>query len=78
MEEKSLTDLLELKTALQSVCDDYAKELTTYAALNGDAQFRKMNQDIQKKYNMRGKFVDMLGIVKEAIENKLLKEFDNE
>lgn len=72
LRKKTLTELNELKVIIESVCEDYAKNLTTYATMSADPAFQKMPSDTQKMYNERGKFVQMLETVKTVIKEKLI------
>ena len=73
---KSLTQLLELKSATESVCEDYAKELTDYATMNGDLQFKNMPANTQVLYEKRLKFLELLNTLKSIIEEKLMNYYD--
>ena len=73
LRKKSLSELVELKKTVQSVCDDYANNLTTYATLNGDPTFQSMPQNTQMMYKKRLVFVKMLETIKPIIEEKLME-----
>lgn len=72
LKRKSLTQLLEIKTATESICESYAKRLTDYATINGDVQFRNMPKDTQELYAKRGKFVEFLDCINAVIEEKIM------
>lgn len=76
IKNKSLEELFAIKTVLNDICDDYAKTLTTYASVNYDPQFTKMDIDTKKIYEKRGRYVSMLGSVKSIIEDKVNGLFD--
>lgn len=76
LKRKSLTQLLEIKTATESICESYAKRLTDYATINGDVQFRNMPKDTQELYERRGKFVAFLESINFIIEEKIMAYYD--
>ena len=76
LRQKDLNELFELKNIAESACEDYAKNLTTYATMNSDPMFQSMSTDTQKMYNQRGKLVKMLNVIKQIIEEKLMSIYD--
>ena len=76
LRQKDLNELFELKNITECACEDYAKNLTTYATMNSDPMFQSMSTDTQKMYNQRGKLVKMLNVIKQIIEEKLMSIYD--
>lgn len=72
LRKKSLNELVDLKNAVESVCEDYANLLTTYATMSADPAFQRMPPDTKAAYDKRGKFVELLNTVKSIIEEKLM------
>lgn len=72
LKKKTLTELLELKTATEAVCDDYAKKLTNYATMSADPMFQKMDSSTKQSYENRGKMVSSLGGINKVIEDRLM------
>lgn len=76
LKRKSLTQLLELQSAAESICESYAKRLTDYATINGDVQFRNMPNETKELYARRGKFVKILDCINAVIEEKIMAYYD--
>lgn len=74
--KRSLTELTELKSATQSLCEDYAKNLTNYATMSNDPMFQKMDYDTRNLYRKRGEFVSLLNEINKAIEIKLYEIYN--
>ena len=68
LRQKDSNELFELKNITESACEDYAKNLTTYATMNSDPMFQSMSTDTQKMYNQRGKLVKMLNVIKNSLK----------
>lgn len=72
LKSKTLTELLELRTATETICEDYAKRLTDYATMYADPQFQRMPARTQELYKRREKFVEFLEKIKSIIEEKIM------
>lgn len=72
LRKKSLNELVDLKNAVESVCEDYANLLTSYATMSADPAFQRMPPGTKAAYDKRGKFVEMLNTIKSIIEEKLM------
>lgn len=73
---KSLEDLASLRSLVSSICNDYDKNLTTYATLNDDRAFLKMPQDIKNMHERRTKLFGLLLNINAIIEEKLFKLYE--
>ena len=73
---KSLEELASLRALVSSICNDYDKNLTTYATLNDDRAFLKMPSDIKEMHERRTKLFGLLMSINEIIENKLFKLYE--
>lgn len=73
---KSLEDLASLRSLVSSICNDYDKNLTTYATLNDDRAFLKMPQDIKNMHERRTKLFGLLLSINAIIEEKLFKLYE--
>ena len=76
LRKKSLNELVDLKNAVESVCEDYANLLTTYATMSADPAFQRTPPGTKAAYDKRGKFVELLNTVKSIIEEKLMEIYD--
>lgn len=73
---KSLEELASLRGLVSSICNDYDKNLTTYATLNDDRAFAKMPQDIASMHERRQKLFGLLMNINAIIEDKLFKLYE--
>lgn len=71
LKKRSLNDLNELKTIIETLCEDYAKTLTTYATVSADPMFQKMPKDMENLFYKRNKYVEMNSKIKTIIEEKI-------
>ncbi len=76
LRKKTLTELIELMSATEAMCESYAKDLTNYATMSADPQFQRMDIDTQHLYNERGKFVSLLNVLRNIIKEKLFEIYD--
>ena len=76
LNNKSLEELASLRGLVSSICNDYDKNLTTYATLNDDRAFLKMPQDVKTMHERRTKLFGLLMSINEIIENKLFKLYE--
>ena len=76
LKKKSLNELVDLKNAVESVCEDYANLLTSYATMSADPAFQRMPPGTKMAYEKRGKFVELLNTVKSIIEEKLMEIYE--
>lgn len=76
LNNKSLEELASLRSLVSSICNDYDKNLTTYATLNDDRAFLKMPSDIKVMHERRTKLFGLLMSINEIIENKLFKLYE--
>lgn len=74
--KRNLSELTELKSATQSLCEDYAKNLTNYATMSNDPMFQKMDYGTQDVYRKRGELVSLLNEINKAIEVKLYEIYN--
>ncbi len=73
---KSLEQLASLRGLVASICNDYDKNLTTYATLNDDRAFLKMPSDIKTMHERRTKLFGLLMNINAIIEDKLFKLYE--
>ena len=73
---KSLEELASLRGLVSSICNDYDKNLTTYATLNDDKTFTKMPSDVEMMHERRRKLFDLLMSINAIIEDKLFKLYE--
>ncbi len=73
---KSLEELASLRSLVFSICNDYDKNLTTYATLNDDRAFLKMPSDIKEMHERRTKLFGLLMSINGIIEEKLFKLYE--
>ena len=73
LQNKKLEDLASLRALIKSIVLDYDKSLTTYATLNDDKLFSKMDDNTRSMYERRGKLNNLLMAVNNIIEEKLFK-----
>lgn len=78
LKKKSLNELVDLKNATESVCEDYANLLTSYATMSADPAFQRMPPGTKMAYDRRGKFVKLLNRIKSIIEDKLMEIYDEQ
>lgn len=78
LKKKSLNELVDLKNAVESVCEDYANLLTSYATMSADPAFQRMPPGTKMAYDRRGKFVKLLNRIKSIIEDKLMEIYDEQ
>lgn len=78
LKKKSLNELVDLKNAVESVCEDYANLLTSYATMSADPAFQRMPPGTKMAYDRRGKFVNLLNRIKLIIEDKLMEIYDEQ
>jgi hypothetical protein len=76
LNNKSLEELASLRGLVSSICNDYDKNLTTYATLNDDRAFLKMPSDVKTMHERRTKLFGLLMSINEIIENKLFKLYE--
>ena len=73
---KSLEELASLRSLVSSICNDYDKNLTTYATLNDDRTFVKMPADVANMHERRQKLFGLLLTINAIIEDKLFKLYE--
>jgi len=73
---KSLEELASLRMLVSSICNDYDKNLTTYATLNDDRSFTNMPTDIAEMHERRQKLFGLLMSINVIIEKKLFKLYE--
>ena len=73
---KSLEELASLRALVSSICNDYDKNLTTYATINDDRAFLKMPQDVKDMHERRQKLFGLLMSINSIIEEKLFKLYE--
>jgi len=73
---KSLEELASLRMLVSSICNDYDKNLTTYATINDDRAFLKMPQDVKDMHERRQKLFGLLMSINSIIEEKLFKLYE--
>jgi hypothetical protein len=73
---KPLEELASLRMLVSSICNDYDKNLTTYAAINDDRAFLKMPQDVKDMHERRQKLFGLLMSINSIIEEKLFKLYE--
>lgn len=78
LRKKSLNELVDLRNATESVCEDYANLLTSYATMSADPAFQRMPPGTKMAYDRRGKFVKLLNRIKSIIEDKLMEIYDEQ
>ena len=78
LKKKSLNELVDLKNAVESVCEDYANLLTSYATMSAAPAFQRMPPGTKMAYDRRGKFVKLLNRIKSIIEDKLMEIYDEQ
>ena len=78
LKKKSLNELVDLRNATETVCEDYANLLTSYATMSADPAFQRMPPGTKMAYDRRGKFVKLLNRIKSIIEDKLMEIYDEQ
>jgi hypothetical protein len=73
---KSLEELASLRMLVSSICNDYDKNLTTYATINDDRAFLKMPHDVKDMHERRQKLFGLLMSINSIIEEKLFKLYE--
>ena len=73
---KPLEELASLRMLVSSICNDYDKNLTTYATINDDRAFLKMPQDVKDMHERRQKLFGLLMSINSIIEEKLFKLYE--
>ena len=73
---KSLEELASLRSLVSSICNDYDKNLTTYASINDDKAFTKMTSEIRDMHERRQKLFGLLLSINKIIEEKLFKLYE--
>lgn len=73
---KSLEELASLRGLVSSICNDYDKNLTTYATMNDDKAFMKMPPNIKDMHERRNKLFGLLLNINAIIEEKLFKLYE--
>lgn len=73
---KSLEELASLRGLVSSICNDYDKNLTTYATMNDDRAFAKMPPEIKSMHERRQKLFGLLLNINGIIEDKLFKLYE--
>ena len=73
LQNKKLEDLASLRGLIKSIVLDYDNSLTTYATLNDDKLFSKMDDNTRSMYERRVKLNNLLMAVNNIIEEKLFK-----
>lgn len=73
---KSLEELASLRGLVSSICNDYDKNLTTYATMNDDKAFMKMPPNVKDMHERRGKLFGLLLSINAIIEEKLFKLYE--
>ena len=73
---KPLEELASLRMLVSSICNDYDKNLTTYATINDDKAFLKMPQDVKDMHERRQKLFGLLMSINSIIEEKLFKLYE--
>jgi hypothetical protein len=72
----SLPEVIQYRDAAKSVAEKLAGELTTYATLNGDMEFKRMTPKMQLSADKRIKIINIIEKLDNIIENKVLTLFD--
>lgn len=73
----TLSKLIELKSITTEFCDKYAKMLTDYSVTQTTGQqLMGMTPSQKENFEKRRKFSELLGAIDNAIEEKLLKLYD--
>lgn len=77
LKKLQLPKLIELRSITSEFCDKYANMLTDYSVINTTSQ-QLMNMTVsqQENFDKRVKFTELLGAIDNAIEEKLLKLYD--
>jgi len=76
LSNKSLENLASLRGLVSSICNDYDKNLTTYATINDDKSFLKMPQDVKEMHERRTKLFSLLMSINAMIEDKLFNLYE--
>jgi len=76
VKKMELNELLELRSSVNLVTEKYAKELTTYATMNGDMSFTNLDSRSQDIANKRIKTIGLLNTIDRMIETKVLNLAD--
>ena len=74
LNDLTLTQLIELKSAADLISEEYAKELTTYATMNQDYTFSKLSWEDTEKYKKRIASQQLSENIKKHIE-KIIEEY---
>ena len=69
LKDMKLSELLELKTAADTVSEHYANELTTYATVNYDPYLKNMSNVEKEKYEKR--------IVSQNLAKRIFNEIES-
>lgn len=73
---KSLESLATIRSLASSICNDYDKNLTTYATLNDDKLFQHMPEEVEKMHERRKNMFSLLMCINEIIEDKLFNIYN--
>ena len=73
---KSLEELASLRGLVSSMCNDYDRNLTTYATINDDRSFTKMPDEVKLMHGRRTKLFALLMSINGIIEEKLFKLYE--
>ena len=71
LENKTIEELAGLRGITSAIVSDYDKSLTTYATLNDDKAFLRMQQEVKDMHEKRNKLHALLMKINSIIENKL-------
>ena len=74
--EMTLPEVIQYRDAAKSVAEKLAGELTTYATLNGDMEFKRLTPKMQLSADKRIKVISIIEKLDNIIENKVLSLFE--
>ena len=74
--EMTLPEVVQYRESVHSVAEKFAKDLSTYATLNGDMEFKRLTPKMQIIADKRIKLISILDKLDAIIENKALTLFE--
>lgn len=71
LEEKTLSELMELRSAIKMLFDKYTNELTTYSVLNNDKFFERISQGEKALFNKKDNAFKIMNLIDDEIEKRV-------
>ena len=71
-------ELVSLKTIVNDIVTELSNNLTDYAMMSNDVDFKNMDELKKKEYSRLILFQNLLSVIKENIINKTIEDYFNE